>query len=46
MDFIGVRAGSLDDPSWFRPTADAWTTSGQPWDVLQPGTKKYAQSRF
>ena len=29
-NFIGLRAGSLDDPSWFRPTADVWTGSAQP----------------
>ncbi len=46
VDFVGLRAGSLDDPAWFRPTVDAWTASGQPWDILQPATKKYAQSRF
>jgi hypothetical protein len=46
MEFIGIRAGSLDDPSWFRPTAEVWVASGQPWDVLHPDTKKYAQSRM
>ena len=23
-DFMGIRAGSLDDPSWFRPQAEMW----------------------
>ena len=32
--FVGIRAGSLDDPSWFRPERDVWTASAQPWDVL------------
>lgn len=39
------RAGSLDDPSWFRPDADVWVASRQPWDLLHPQTKKYAQGR-
>lgn len=33
-DVIGIRAGSLDDPSWFRPAAAFWTASAQPWDVV------------
>jgi hypothetical protein len=45
VDFVGVRAGSLDDPSWFQPTADVWITSGQPWDLLHPETTKYARGR-
>jgi hypothetical protein len=45
MDFVGIRAGSLDDPSWFRPTADVWVASRLPWDLLHPDTKKYAQGR-
>jgi hypothetical protein len=44
-DFVGIRAGSLDDPSWFRPTADVWTASAQPWDLLHPDTRKYQRSR-
>lgn len=40
-DFVGIRAGSLDDPSWFRPTSEVWTQSAQPWDLLQPDTIKY-----
>jgi hypothetical protein len=44
-DVVGIRAGSLDDPSWFRPTADVWTASAQPWDLLHPDSEKYAQGR-
>src|SRR5262245_23548455 len=29
-----VRAGTLDDRSWLRPTAHFWTRSKQPWVVL------------
>jgi hypothetical protein len=35
-DFVAVRAGCLDDPSWFRPQAELWTASAQPWDRLNP----------
>jgi hypothetical protein len=26
-----IKAGSLDDASWVRPVAEAWTSSAQPW---------------
>lgn len=29
-----VRAGTLDDRSWLRPTAHFWTRSKQPWVAL------------
>jgi hypothetical protein len=32
-----VRAGTLDDTSWLRPTLHFWTRSAQPWVVLPPG---------
>jgi hypothetical protein len=32
-----VRGGSLDDPSWLRPTAHFWTRSKQPWVTLPAG---------
>lgn len=39
-EFLGIRAGSLDDPSWFRATADVWAESAQPWDAMDPTTPK------
>ena len=41
-DYVGIRAGSLDDPSWFRATVDVWTASAQSWDVLSAHTTKFA----
>jgi hypothetical protein len=41
-DVMGIRAGSLDDPSWFRATREYWTRSAQPWDILSPATVKFA----
>jgi hypothetical protein len=32
-----VRAGTLDDTSWLRPTAHFWTRSKQPWITLREG---------
>jgi hypothetical protein len=37
---LAIRAGSLDDPSWFRAERDVWTGSAQPWDILSPHTMK------
>jgi len=44
-DVIGIRAASLDDPSWFRAQREYWTSSAQPWDILSPDTVKYANGR-
>jgi len=30
---IAVTAGSLDDPSWFKPAMDIFTGDAQPWDI-------------
>jgi hypothetical protein len=40
-DLISVMAGSLDDPSWFRPAMDLYATSAQPWDYLNPDLLKF-----
>jgi hypothetical protein len=37
-----VRAGTLDDTSWLRPTAHFWTRSAQPWVVLPEGGRSFA----
>ena len=44
-DFIGVRAGSLDDPSGFKPQAEVWTVSAQPWDHLDADVPHFPRSR-
>jgi hypothetical protein len=38
--FMGVKAGSLDDPSIFKPTMDIYTDSAQPWDYMNPNLPK------
>jgi len=40
-DFIGVKAATLDDPTWFQPTLDSWISSAQPWDIMSPDTQKF-----
>jgi hypothetical protein len=34
---VRVRAGTLDDTSWLRPTRHIWTRSKQPWITLPAG---------
>jgi hypothetical protein len=36
-----IFASSLDDPSWHRPTMNVWTSSAQPWDVLDPALPQH-----
>jgi hypothetical protein len=42
-DVMAIRAGSLDDPKWFRAAREYWTHSAQPWDILSPETVKFAR---
>ena len=40
-DLIGLRVCTLDDPSWFKPDADIFMKSAQPWDHDQPDVPKH-----
>ena len=40
---VGLRGGSLDDSSWFRPDFDMWTCDAQPWDYMNPALPKFEQ---
>jgi hypothetical protein len=42
-DTTNIRAGSLDDPGWFRPTMDIYTASAQPWDLMSPDLPKFSK---
>ena len=42
-DLQGLRAGSLDDPSWFRPQMQVWTARAQPWDHIDPALPRFAK---
>ena len=37
----GINASSLDDPSWFRPQFDIFTSDAQPWDQMNPKLPKF-----
>ena len=38
---VRVRAGTLDDTSWLRPTRHIWTRSKQPWVTLAEGDETF-----
>jgi hypothetical protein len=42
-ELMGIMAGSLDDPSWFKPQAEIYVASVQPWDYLNPDLPKFAK---
>jgi hypothetical protein len=42
LDLVAIRVGTLDDPSWFRPEADIFVQSAQPWDHMNPDLPKHA----
>jgi hypothetical protein len=42
-DILALHAGSLDDPSLYRPMMDAFTASAQPWDHMNPNIQKHPQ---
>jgi len=41
--FVGINAGSLDYPSWFRPQMDIFVSDAQPWDQMDPAIPKFEQ---
>jgi hypothetical protein len=45
VEYLALRASSLDDPSWFRPEANVWAASAQPWDYLDPAIPKFERGR-
>jgi hypothetical protein len=42
-DTVNIRAGSLDDPAWFRPSMDIYTSRAQPWDLMNPELPKFSK---
>jgi hypothetical protein len=40
-DFWGVKATSLDDPSWLKPGVHIWTESAQPWARFDDGLPRH-----
>ena len=41
--YVGVLAGSLDDPSWFQPQMDIFVSDAQPWAEMNPKIPKFEQ---
>ena len=39
-----VKAGTLDNPNWFRPVAHIWTRSAQSWFSFLDGLPKFEQA--
>jgi hypothetical protein len=42
-DMVTIRAGSLDDPSIFRPARNVFVASAQPWDHMDPALPRVAK---
>jgi hypothetical protein len=40
---IGIRAGTLDDPSLYHPDMDIFVESVQDWDFMNPALPKFPQ---
>jgi hypothetical protein len=40
-DLMVITAGSLDDPSIFKPGMDIYTSSAQPWDQMNSALPKF-----
>jgi hypothetical protein len=43
-DVLGLQAGSLDDPSIYRPKMDVFTSGAQPWDHMNPNIQKHSEA--
>jgi hypothetical protein len=41
-DLVGIRVASFDNPGWFRPEADIFVKSAQPWDHMDPDLPRFA----
>ncbi|WP_431267627.1 GFA family protein [Dankookia sp. P2] len=39
---VAVRAGTLDDTAWLRPSVHFWTRSAQSWVILPEGDTRFA----
>jgi hypothetical protein len=38
---VAIRTASLDDPSWFNPQVNVWTSDAHPWDQMDPAVPKF-----
>jgi hypothetical protein len=40
-EVTAIRTASLDDPSWFKPQMDTWTSDAHAWDQMNPAIAKF-----
>jgi hypothetical protein len=38
---VAIRTASLDDPGWFNPQVEVWTSDAQPWDQMNPASPNF-----
>jgi len=38
---VGIRPASLDDPSWFKPEMNAWTSDAHLWNEMNPALPRF-----
>ena len=38
---VGLKVGSLDDPSPFKPQVHIWTEAAPPWHPFEPGVARF-----
>jgi hypothetical protein len=43
-EYIGVRAVTFDDPSWFKAEANVWVVEAQPWTCMDAAIPKLERS--
>ncbi|KXW57406.1 GFA family protein [Ferrovum myxofaciens] len=43
-NLLGLRAGTLDDPSLFKPMLDIYTSSAAHWDFMNPDLPKFPKA--
>ncbi len=43
-DFIGIKAGTLDEPNLFNPTIDIWCSSAPKWEIMEEEAIKFEKS--
>ncbi len=43
-DALALKAGSLDDPDWFKPRVNLWTDSALPWVLIDPACKNFPKN--
>ena len=43
-DASALKAGTLDNPDWFKPRVNLWTDSALPWVAIDPDCKNFPQN--